>query len=289
MSSPTQKNDPNTMEDSYWNSAAGQKWVDFQDEMDSLLETVKDRLLAKSNIQKGEHILDVGCGTGAATRDAARLAGANGTVIGADISSLLLDCAKQVAADRDAAPIEYLLVDGQTHGFVENSLDVLLSRFGVMFFSDPVAAFTNMTRALKPGGRVSFVSWSYMKENPWFQIPRDVAVDQLGTVAPADPHAPGPVAFADLERVSGILRGAGLQEVTAVNEKIDLFYQGTLEAATYLACNVGPVMRVVKERGGSPDDVKAISQKITAKMQNFVVPGGLAIPASLNFFSARKG
>lgn len=289
MSSPTQKNEPNTMQDTYWNSAAGQKWVDFQDEMDSLLETVKDQLLAKTSIQKGEHILDIGCGTGAATRDAARLAGVEGSIIGADISTLLLDCAKQVATDPDAAPIEYLLADGQTHGFAENSLDLLLSRFGVMFFSDPVAAFTNMTRALKPGGRVSFVSWSYMNENPWFQIPRDVAVDQLGSVAPADPHAPGPTAFADLERVSGILRDAGLQEVTAVNEKIDLFYEGTLEAATYLACNVGPVMRVVKELDGSPDDVKAISQKITTKMQNFVVPGGLSIPASLNFFSARKG
>jgi ubiquinone/menaquinone biosynthesis C-methylase UbiE len=289
MSSQTQKNDPNTMEDTYWNSAAGQKWVDFQDEMDSLLETVKDRLLAKTDIQKGEHILDIGCGTGASTRDAALLAGVEGSIIGADISALLLNCAKQVAVDPNAASIEYLLVDGQTHEFAENSLDVLLSRFGVMFFGNPVAAFTNMTRALKPGGRVSFVSWSYMKENPWFQIPRDVAVDRLGTVAPADPHAPGPMAFADLERVSGILCDAGLQEVTAVNEKVNLFYQGSLEAATFLACNVGPVMRVVKELGGSPDDVKAISQQIAAKMQNFVVPGGLSIPASLNFFSARKG
>ncbi|MEH6546757.1 MAG: class I SAM-dependent methyltransferase [Sneathiella sp.] len=289
MSSPTQKNDSNAMEDSYWNSAAGQKWVDFQDEMDSLLETVKDQLLAKTNIGIGEHILDIGCGTGATTRDAAALAGAGGSVIGADISGLLLECAQQVAIDQNAAPIEYLLVDGQTYDFAENSLDVLISRFGVMFFDDPVAAFANMTKALKPGGRISFVSWSYMNENPWFRIPRDVAIDRLGAVAPGDPHAPGPMAFADLDRVSGILSDAGLQDVMATNEKIDLFYQGTLDAATYLACNVGPVMRVVKELGGSPDDVKAISEKITSEMQNFVVPGGLSIPASLNFFSARKG
>ncbi|USG60594.1 class I SAM-dependent methyltransferase [Sneathiella marina] len=288
MSSSTQKNDSNDMEETYWNSAAGQKWVDFQHEMDSLLATVKDQLLTKTNIQKGEKILDVGCGTGATTRDSALLSGASGSVIGVDISALLLDCAKQVDVDPNAGSIDYLLADAQTHGFAEESLDVLLSRFGVMFFSDPVIAFANMARALKPGGRLHFVSWSYMNENPWFQIPRDVAIDQLGSVAPSDPHAPGPMAFADLERVSGILRDAGLQDVTATNEKIDLFYQGTLDAATYLACNVGPVMRVVKELGGKPEDVRAISEEIAERMQNFVVPGGLSIPASLNFYSACK-
>lgn len=288
MSVTNADNDSNAKEDIYWNSAAGQKWVDFQDEMDSLLETVKDRLLTQSNIQKGEHILDIGCGTGATTRNAAVLAGANGSVIGADISALLLDCAKLVPKEPEAATIEYLLADGQSHGFAQNSFDLLVSRFGVMFFNNPVVAFTNLARALKPGGCVSFVSWSYMNENPWFRIPRDVAIDHLGSIAPADPHAPGPTAFADLERVSGILRDAGLRNVTAVNEKIDLFYQGSLEAASYLACNVGPVVRVVKELGGNPEDVRAISEKITTEMQNFVVPGGLSIPASLNFYSARK-
>jgi SAM-dependent methyltransferase len=288
MTSSISNDGSNIREDKYWNSAAGQKWVDFQDEMDSLLEIVKDQLLAKTDIKPGEDILDIGCGTGATTRHAAALTGPDGSVLGVDISALLLDCARNVAADPGAASINYLLADGQTHDFVANSLDLLLSRFGVMFFNDPVTAFSNMAKALKPGGRVCFVSWSDMNENPWFRIPRDAAIDRLGAIPPGDPHAPGPMAFADLDRVSGILRKAGLQDVTASNEKTNLFYKGNREAATYLACNVGPVKRVVNEKGGSPEDLDAISQKIGAELQNFVVPEGLLIPASLNFFSARK-
>lgn len=276
----------NPDEAEYWNSAAGQKWVDYQVELDTLLLSVKQRLMQRTKPVPGDRVLDIGCGTGATTNDIASLVGGDGLAIGIDISSLLLDRAKQCKTEAKSTNVDYLLADAQTHSFEPGGFDLLFSKFGVMFFSDPVAAFKNLSLALRPGGRLSFVSWSALVDNPWFKVSRDAAIEQLGKPSAGSPTAPGPFAFADKDRVIKILQDAGFKNCSCDVEHVNLFYPGEVEDAAFLANNLGPSVRIVKEFQGSRDDVAEIVRRTTDGFQKFAVEGGVNVPATLNFFDA---
>jgi ubiquinone/menaquinone biosynthesis C-methylase UbiE len=278
----------NSDQEKYWNSTAGRKWVEFQDELDRLLEQANDRLLQHSEIRLGERVLDIGCGTGATTMSVAPLVGSNGFALGVDISQPLLDCAESRNSNIAGGQIEYTLADAQTYHFNVGSFDLMTSRFGMMFFADPVLAFKNLSVALREGGRMSFVSWSAASDNPWFSIPRDAAIEQLGKPTPTSPTAPGPLAFASVDYVLKIMDDAGLEAGSANTEQVDLFYSGSVADAAHLASNVGPAMRVVKEFNGSPADIEGIKKKVAISFQEFAVNGGVRIPAMLNFFKAVK-
>jgi len=278
----------NSDQEKYWDSSAGKKWVEFQDELDGLLEQVNDRLLQHSEIESGERVLDIGCGTGATTMGVAALVGQGGFVVGVDISKTLLDCAISRSSNISGGRIEYTLADAQTWRFGADSFDLLTSRFGVMFFANPVLAFKNLGAALRRGGRLSFVSWANASSNPWFTIPRDAAIDQLGKPEPTPPTAPGPLAFASTDYVLNIMDEAGLDGRLANTEQIDLLYSGSAAEAAHLASNVGPAMRIMKEFDGSPADILEIKKKVAVGFQKFTVSDGIRIPATLNFFQAIK-
>ena len=288
MSNAKPSSQSNSDQEKYWNSNAGKKWVEFQDELDRLLERVNDRLLQRSEIELGERVMDIGCGTGATTMSVASLVGENGLALGVDISKTLLDCAKNRSTHITGGHIEYTLADAQSRRFNADSFDLVTSRFGMMFFANPVLAFKNLAVALRKGGRMSFVSWANASDNPWFAIPRDIAIDQLGKPTPTPPTAPGPLAFASTDYVLNILDEAGLEARSADIEQIDLVYAGSAEEAAHLASNVGPAMRIIKEFDGSPADIEEIKKNVTAGFQKYVVDDGLHIPATLNFFHASK-
>jgi ubiquinone/menaquinone biosynthesis C-methylase UbiE len=288
MTSAKPSSQSNSDQQKYWNSSAGKKWVKFQDELDRLLERVNDQLLQRSEIKLGERVLDIGCGTGATTMSVASLAGINGLALGVDISKTLLDCAKSRNSNISGGRIEYSLADAQTWRFNAGSFDLLISRFGMMFFANPVLAFKNLSVALREGGRMSFVSWADASDNPWFSIPRDAAIEQLGKPTPSPPTAPGPLAFASVDHVLKIMDEAGLEARSADIEQVDLLYSGGVAEAAHLAGNVGPAMRIMKEFDGSPADIVEIKKKVAVGFQKFAVDGGLRIPATLNFFKAIK-
>ncbi len=277
----------NDDQEEYWNSPAGQKWIDHQAEMDNLLSTVKDRLLEKANLQPGEHVLDIGCGTGATTLEIARQVGEGGSVIGADISDLLLSFAESRVTGAEGGALQFMKADVQTHAFAEGRFDAVTSRFGVMFFNDNIAAFRNLARALRPGGRIQFACWGPFPDNPWFTVPRDVAVARLGTPPPFPPDAPGPFAFADGARVVGLLEEAGFTDCQVSTEGVDLKYTGTVEEASILGSSLGVASRIMSEFDGGPEDLAAIQAGITEGFARFKTETGLSVPASLNFFSAR--
>lgn len=278
----------NLAEKEFWNSNSGKKWVDFQNELDTLTAAVKDRLLQRAALKSGERVLDIGCGSGAVSMGAALLVGNKGDVLGADISQPLLDCAKSRIPEVLDGNIDYILADAQTHDFKMEHFDVVVSRFGVMFFAEPVAAFENIAKALRPGGRMSFVCWSHFADNPWFSIPRAAAIAQMGTPAPMPPRAPGPTAFADVDYALGVLKGAGLVSASVATETVNLLYAGGVEDAANLASNVGPASRIVKEFNGTPDDLAAIKEKVAGGLQQYAVEGGVKIPAILSFYEAIK-
>ena len=276
----------NTAQTEFWNSPAGEKWVTFEERLDGALSSVKERLLQRARVQTGERIIEIGCGTGDTALALARQAGPRGSVLAVDVSQPLLTRAGERITAIDADNITLLLSDAQTHEFDAASADLLASRFGVMFFADPVAAFTNMAKALKPGGRLVFVSWAAVDVNPWFKIPGDAAIARLGEPAPVPQFAPGPLAFQDIGYVTDILGKAGLSGITADEESIDLHFPCTLDEVTELLCNLGPASRLIKEKNGTPADVAAIASAVREQLAAMVVDDDVKVPARLNFFNA---
>jgi SAM-dependent methyltransferase len=207
----------NVEQNEFWNSAAqATHWVEFQDRYDALLAPMDGHLLAAAEISDGHHVLDVGCGCGATSRAAAWAAG-SGDVVGIDLSQPMLEHARTITAEEGLTNVSFVRGDAQVYEFGEVAFDVALSRFGVMFFADPVAAFANLARAVRDGGRLVFLCWQELPRNDWQLVLASAAATVVPLPEPAPPDAPGPFAFADADRVRSILSDAGWQDV-AIDE-----------------------------------------------------------------------
>ena len=198
----------------YWNGPEGQHWVDRDTLFDVMLSAFVDPLLDAAAITPDDRVLDVGCGHGATSRAAARRA-TNGAAVGLDISEPMLARARERAISEGVGNVEFVHADAQDHDFGDDagSFDVLISRFGVMFFVDPVAAFTNLATALRPGGRVAFLCWQGIVANQWIAVPAAAMAPIVGPPDPPPPDAPGPFSFGDRDRVHGILDAAGFRDI----------------------------------------------------------------------------
>jgi SAM-dependent methyltransferase len=197
----------NTDQIAYWNGAGGQRWAERQPVQDILLQPVADLLIDRAKIKAGERILDVGCGSGSTTFAFAKAASPGGHVTGVDISVPMLSRAKENTPA--GAPVEFILADATIHSFTPDSFDLLASRFGVMFFADPVLSFTNMHRAMRPSGRLTFACWREPRENPFFMVPLQAVYQHVPKMPPVGPEDPGPFAFASEEHVTRLLTAAG--------------------------------------------------------------------------------
>ncbi len=191
----------------YWDRA-GKVWVEQQALLDRLFAPIGEAVLERADLRAGEHVLDVGCGAGATTFAAAWRTGPAGRALGVDISPALVELARRRAGELGLEGVEFLLADAQTQGF-EPAFDAIVSRFGVMFFPDPVAAFANLRRALKPGGRLAFACWRSPQDNAISQVPLDAAAPFLPAPLAFEKDAPGRFGFADPDRTRGILQAAG--------------------------------------------------------------------------------
>ena len=272
----------------YWSSASGQKWITHEDRLDHLLSGVLDTVIERAAPAQDEHVLDIGCGTGASALRLSALAGPRGHVTAADIAAPLLDRARDRATAAGLTNTTFLLADAQTHAFPPNAADLVFSRFGVMFFNDPITAMTNLRRAVRPGGRLAFICWNSLPENPWFHIPWKAAVARLGRPSDMDPHAPGPMAFRDIDRVTGILRSAGWH--TAQGEKIEvpLTPVGMPDDAAALMIRVGPAARIMNEFSATDEDARAIETVCKEALQAYQSQDGLRIPSNLILYTARN-
>ena len=162
---------PNAEQITYWNEQSGPKWVALDGRLDALISPYGDRALERTKPALGERVLDVGCGCGRTTLELAARVGSPGSVTGIDISTVMLARARERARKSGAQNVRFENADVQTHAFEPGSFDLAFSRFGVMFFADPVAAFANLRGALAPGGRLAFVCWQPLANNPWMQVP----------------------------------------------------------------------------------------------------------------------
>ena len=280
--------DPSADQRAYWNGPPGESWVANQAALDALQGGVSALLLAEAAPGPGDRVLDIGCGAGETTLAVARAVGPRGTVTGVDISEPLLARARRRAEAAEAGNAVFLHADAALHRFEPESADLVVSRFGLMFFADPVAAFRNLAPALAPGGRLVFVAWAAADRNPWFSLPLAAAVERLGPAAPSDPDAPGPMAFRDIGRVTRILAEAGFARAEGAVRTVDLHLPGGLEAAADLALRIGPATRHIRDKGGSEDDVRAIADGVRARLAPFVTGDGIRVPATVNLYRAGR-
>ncbi|MEM6705905.1 MAG: class I SAM-dependent methyltransferase [Acidobacteriota bacterium] len=227
----------------YWNEQAGPEWVAEQARLDETVATFGNAVLERANIQAGESVLDVGCGTGQTTVAAARTA-AGGRVLGADVSRVMLEAAKRRAAEAGVSA-NFVEADAQVHDFGEK-FDHVISRFGVMFFEDPTAAFANLARATEPGGRLTFVCWQALPKNAWVALPARSLADVV-PLPPREPGEPGPFAFADGERVRTLLDDAGWNEIRIESvERMSSFGDGSVEGTLEFLLTIGPLASAVR-------------------------------------------
>ena len=289
MTEPQDSKAANASQIEYWNAGPGAKWAGFQEVLDATFEAVKARLLERAAVTPGERVLEIGCGTGATTLDLAARAGAQGQVLAVDVAQPLMEVARARVTAAGLGNTAFVLADAQTHGFEAGAFDLVASRFGVMFFEDPVAAFTNIARALRPGGRLSFVSWAGLEVNPWFAVPLEVAIERLGEPTPVPPNAPGPMAFQDTAYVADILARAGLSGISAEVEEIALSVPGSLSEAAVFATNLGPVSRIITEKEGTEEDRAAIGRVLEDRLALYMTEAGCRVPATFNFYAAVKG
>jgi SAM-dependent methyltransferase len=222
----------------------GRKWATMHDRIDRSLAQVTEAVMQAAAPQPGERVLDLGCGAGTTTLELAKRTGAR--VVGVDISGPMLAVARQRAAG--IAGVELVEADASTYSF-QPEFDLAFSRFGVMFFADPVAAFANIRGGLASGGRLAFVCFRSLSENAWARVPLDAARD-LVHVKPADPNAPGPFAFAGSGRVRDILSHAGFREIRVERHDCEMYMGADLVEATERALEIGPLSRAAGEVDG---------------------------------------
>lgn len=259
-------------------------WVDQQEELDGLMAPVLDEMLDRADLADGQTVLDIGCGTGTSALRAVELVGPSGHVVAADISEPMLAYARTRVAD--TGNLRFLTADVADYGFDDACFDRVISRFGVMFFAEPVAAFANIRRAMKPGGRIVMACWGRLDANPWFRVPMYAAKAQLGAPPPVDPDAPGPLAFRDVARVTSILNAAGFEETVAEVKSLMLTPPGDLRGVATHAASIGPARRTVDHFGASEADIAAIVDRVVEEMADYMTPDGARVPAEINFFSA---
>ncbi|MEP3227282.1 MAG: class I SAM-dependent methyltransferase [Parasphingorhabdus sp.] len=232
---------PNEDQIEYWNDDAGVKWTEQQDVMDAMLAPVTSLLMDAAAIVPGKRILDIGCGTGE-TSLIAMDAGAEITSV--DVSRPMLELARSRAKGRGT----FLLADAAEYQ-ADEGFDLIMSRFGVMFFDDPLAAFTNFKANLKPDGRMVFACWQNPKNNPWVMVPMQAIKPFLPEAPATDPHAPGPFAFADDVRLTGFLKDAGFTDISMTAHSFDmrLSETGGAEGAVHFSTQIGPASRALGE------------------------------------------
>lgn len=268
----------------FWNGPVGDKWAKFADVQDRMLESLGTAAMNACDIRSGHAVLDVGCGSGTTTIEISHRVGSRGRVLGIDISLPMLDVGRTRLGALGIDGVTFENRDVASYRFEENMFDRAFSRFGVMFFLDPVAAFTNIRSGLKSGGRLAFVCWQAAEKNPWLRIPLEVALQYIPAPPLGDPEAPGPLAFANPDRIRAILSEAGFGEISIEPLETQVPMDADVSGAVKKLIELGPVSRLLTD---APDGVVAqIENDIGAAISDFQTDNGVMMETGTWIVSA---
>jgi len=255
----------NSEQNALWNGPGGQAWVESQTVLEGMLQPFEALLADALAIERPRRVLDVGCGLGGTTLAFARRLGGDARCTGVDISRPMLDVAK-ARAEQESQPPTFVLADAQTHVFEPATFDSIVSRFGVMFFDDPVEAFTNLRRAATAGARLRFVAWRRPEENPFMTVAERIAAPLLPDLPPRRADEPGQFGFADGDRVKSILERSGWTHVEV--RPIDVPCRFPTADLLHYMTRMGPVGRLVP---GLPDPVRIeLIEKLRTALDPYV-------------------
>ncbi|MFI4988263.1 MAG: class I SAM-dependent methyltransferase [Alphaproteobacteria bacterium] len=271
----------------YWNGDAGMRWRAQQERLDALFAPLTAAVMDFAAPAKGERVLDIGCGCGATLLALAPRVGPEGKLLGVDISQAMLERAAERLRAGPWQNADVLLTDASSHPFEAGAFNLAFSRFGVMFFDDFAKAFANIQHSLAEGGRLAFVCWRPMAENPWFLAPLAAARPYLPPQEPADPDAPGPFALANPERIRGILASGGFSAIEIARHDTELRIAGSneLALATDFAVQFGPTARALA--AAEPAARAAAEAAIREDLARRARPEGIIFPGSVWLVSAR--
>jgi SAM-dependent methyltransferase len=278
---------PNTDQAAHWNATEASHWVTNDRAYDTMLRPLGDQMLATAAIQPGDRVLDIGCGSGNTTIAAADAAGPHGCAHGLDLSVPMIDLARRRAKE-DGVNATFEVADAQVHPLTDASFDVAVSRFGVMFFDDPVAAFTNIGRTLRPGGRLSFVCWQDLVVNDWMFVPGMAIAKHVPIPEPGEPGAPGPFSLADPNRIEEILTAAGFENIgiQAVRAPLALGGGPTVEGTVDFLRDTTMGERFLK--GASVDMIQTALTAVTTSLTPFVTPDGVKLDGAAWIVTAQQ-
>jgi SAM-dependent methyltransferase len=267
-----------------WNGPSGQAWIEAQKTLDQLFKPFEDLLADTARAANAHHVLDVGCGTGATTLAVARLLAGTGRCTGIDISQPMIATAR-VRAEQQGLPARFVGADAQTHAFEATGFDLFISRFGVMFFDDPVRAFANLRRVAAPDASLRFIAWRSAADNPFMTTAERAAAPLLPKLAPRAPGGPGQFAFADRRHVHDLLAQGGWHDIAiapidvpcTMPEKDLLGYLGRL----------GPVGGALRE---ADEETRArVIETVRAAFETFVHGDEVRMTAACWSIEARAG
>ncbi len=270
----------------YWNEVSGPRWVEHHDKLDAQISGIGQLMLDRLGIEPGQAVLDVGCGCGQTVLQVAERVGRSGRVVALDVSRPMLEVARK--RSERCRNVELLHADAQTEPLPAATFDRACSRFGVMFFEDPVVAFDNIRRSLRPDGRLGFVCWRARDDNPWFRVPLEAVARH---VAPPPPAAgPGAFALADAERVSAMLEVAGFRDVSVERLDTEILLGGgmpldeTVEFTRYL----GAVSALLDQAPSNAVHARALDA-VREALAPYAGPDGVRLGAATWLVTARPG
>ena len=269
---------------SAWDGEEGERWAAHADRYERTGLRLARRLRDAAAVARGDAVLDVGCGTGSSTRDAARSA-APGPVLGVDLSSQMLEVARRRAAAEGLDNVSFEQADAQVHPFAEEAFDVAVSSFGAMFFADPVEAFANVRRALRPGGRLALLAWRDLRRNQWITAIRDALA--LGRPLPEPPSgAPGPFGLAGADHVRAVLAGAGFTGVDLESVDEPVWLGADADDAWAFVRTMGIVKGLTSEL--DPDDRERAFEQVRAMLAGAAGPEGVQFASSAWLVTAHR-
>jgi len=285
VTNPTQASQNHSDQVAYWNGVGGEHWIAREEETDRFLAGIADIAIDRARPVAGESIVDIGCGCGPTTVELARRVGPAGRVTALDVSAQLLARAKERLAPYPWTAA--ILADAAAYRFAPGSADLLFSRFGVMFFGDPDAAFANMHRWLKPSGRIVFACWRKPSENPWMMLPLQAAYEHVPKLPKLGPEDPGPFSFGPEERVRRILTNGGFRSLSLepIDVSLDLAGGRGLDSAVGLSLRLGATSRALE--GQPQEKIAAVAASVKDVLAPYAKNGEVRLGATVWVASAR--
>lgn len=268
----------------YWNGPNGHMWAENQEKRDRDHAPMTEALLQLAAASSGEHVLDIGCGSGTTTLRLAEQVGPAGSALGIDLSAPMLAVAQRRAREL-GSHAQFIEDDVTDHPFEPKRFDLAVSQFGVMFFADPARSLANVFAGMKEGGRIAFVCWRASTENPWSGIPEGAAKPLLPPMEPVPPDAPGRYSFANPDRVKSILLRAGFHAPDIQKFDARIHLGSTPEDAASSSIDAGPLARTLAD--ADEDTRKRVREAVTVRLEREMGPGGVYLNAGCWLVAAK--